>query len=245
MPGTAGRPRGPSDPSTSVPGQLVNPTGPRARARVPHDSLSPPQALGTGPESPRTFVRHHGPSDLSVSRQGQMVDTKGLWTRAPVARDSWLTPGPRKRTRGAHESWFTPPAFGPGPESPWPAGQPRGLSDPSVSVRGQVVDTEGTRTRAQFVRDIRFTQRGIGHGPESPMRPGQSRRSLDPGPSRQDIGSTLWAHRSKRESSWTLCRHHGPSNQGPSRAAHLVDPAGHRALARVTRDSWFDVGPRT
>ena len=56
-PGNAGIPRGPSAPSAKCPGQLVDPVGPRTRARVAQGSLATPRALGYECESPGTSDR--------------------------------------------------------------------------------------------------------------------------------------------------------------------------------------------
>ena len=73
-PGTAGRHRGPSDLGPKRNGQLVEPAGPRPRARVLRDSWSTTQVLGPGPKYP-----------------GQVLDPAGTRTRARVIQDSGLT----------------------------------------------------------------------------------------------------------------------------------------------------------
>lgn len=148
VPGTAGRPRGPSDSGPSPPGQLVDPAGPRTRARVPRDSLSTPHARGPGPESPGTGGRPCGTSDPGPSSLGKLVDTASIQTQARVTRDIWSKP------------W----ALGIRPESPGTAGQPRLPAD-QVQVAwercstlrhlrrgpdspGMLFDTMGTRAWA-------------------------------------------------------------------------------------------------
>ena len=58
--GTAGQPRGNSNPGPKCPGHLVNPAVPRTWVRVACDHWSTPQALVHGPASPGTAGRHRG-----------------------------------------------------------------------------------------------------------------------------------------------------------------------------------------
>ena len=53
-PGTAGRPRRPSDLDPIPLGQLVKTKGPGTKAQVAREGWLTPQALGAGPESPGT-----------------------------------------------------------------------------------------------------------------------------------------------------------------------------------------------
>ena len=73
-PGTAGRPHIPSEQGTSPPGQQVDTTGHRTRARVSPESWSTPRELRPKPESPRSACQHCGASDTSASSPGQLVD---------------------------------------------------------------------------------------------------------------------------------------------------------------------------
>ena len=75
LPGTAGQPRGPSEPGLSHPGQLVDPASPREWARVPRECWSTPKFLGTRLEFP-----------------GQLVKPVGPQKPAQFTRKSWWTP---------------------------------------------------------------------------------------------------------------------------------------------------------
>jgi len=107
-PGTADRPSGPSDQSTSGRGELVDPVSPWPWARVSQESWWTPWALGPGPDSPKPSDRPHRHSDNSVSLPGLLVHPTGNRTQA----------------RGARDSWSTPRAFRHGPESPGTTGGP-------------------------------------------------------------------------------------------------------------------------
>ena len=166
----------------SRPGQLVEPAGHRALARVAQDCRSTSRALGHDPESFGTAGRPRGPSDPSTRHLGKLIDTAGPQAQFQVScmtmRDSCMT------TRALRH----------GPESPWRAGRPRGHLDPSASHPGELVDP-----------------RGPGTGHESPGSVGRTRGPLDPGPSQpgqlvyplgtrtrtqdaRDICSTLWVN---------------------------------------------------
>ena len=148
-PRTAGQYLRPSDPGQTHPGHLVEPVGPRARARVTRDSWSTPWVLEFGHESPgkagqtfgspRTEGGHRGPSDPSMIHPRMLVHTAGPRTRSLRARDSWPTlqtgdqspsgpgelvepAGTRAQPRGDQECWSNPRSFGPGPELPRTAG---------------------------------------------------------------------------------------------------------------------------
>ena len=71
------------------PGDLVDPAGPRTRARVAKDIGSTSRALAEERVLPGTAGQARGHSDPSVSRQGQLVEQAGFQTRVPVARDNW------------------------------------------------------------------------------------------------------------------------------------------------------------
>ena len=66
----AGRPRGLSEPCAILPGELVDPAGPRNRAREDWDSWSTPWTIRPGPESHGTDVRPRGSLDTSPRRPG-------------------------------------------------------------------------------------------------------------------------------------------------------------------------------
>ena len=145
--GTAGRNRGPSDPSTSRLGELVTPW------------TLPPERESLG-----RARQHRRPSDPGTSLPGRLVNTERSQTHACVARESWSTPqalesGPRSpRTSGqacgtsdmgrvCQDSWSTPRTLGNGPESPRRSGRPRGPSDPGPNRPGHLVETPGPRRR--------------------------------------------------------------------------------------------------
>ena len=91
-PRTAGRHRGTSDTGPSLPGQLVNNTGPQTQARVAQESWSTLRGLGNGLEMPR-----------------KLIDNPGPWARAQVARDACSTlrslrPGPESPGRAGRHS---------------------------------------------------------------------------------------------------------------------------------------------
>ena len=85
-PGSTCRPRGPSDPGPSRPGELVDHAGPRTIAREARDIWSTPRDLGPQRESPSRAGRHRGPSDTGLSRPGELVETTGYHSRARVVR---------------------------------------------------------------------------------------------------------------------------------------------------------------
>ena len=146
--GTAGRQRGPSDPSASYPrhlvdheyvgpepdrpGELVDTAGPQTRARVPQETRSPGQDIGPGPESPGAAGRHRRSMGMGLSRPGTLVNTSCHRTWARVARESWST------------TWAVRHV----PETPRGAGRPSGPSDPSACCPGLLVNPAGTRTPA-------------------------------------------------------------------------------------------------
>ena len=183
-PGTADRPSGPSDQSTSGRGELVDPVSPWPWARVSQESWWTPWALGPGPDSPKPSDRPHRHSDNSVSLPGLLVHPTGNRTQA----------------RGARDSWSTPRAFRHGPESPgttggrcWPLGM-------GLIPLGEPFDTTGPRnrpwsprtggrpqhlrTRAPVARESVLTQQGLGAGPESPAISGLLRWASGTGPIR-------------------------------------------------------------
>ena len=174
--------------------------------------------------------------------------------KAQDMRDSWLTPRPRKRTRGASESWFTPPAFGPGPESPWTAGRPRGPSDQSTSGPEELVETAGPPSWAGIAwdswstpqdfwswagvaRDSWSTPRAFGPNREGPGTAARHRGHRTLARFAQDTYLTPQALRHGPVSPGRPGRTRGLSDQSVMRLGGLVEPAGPRTRARVSRDS--------
>ena len=220
-PGTACRPRRPSDPSASGPGQQVDPTGPRALAGVAQDRRSTSRALRNKPETSGTAGRWWGPTDPSAKRPGKLFDTAGPRAQSGVTRDSW----------------WSPRALGNGPESPKRARRPRVPSDPSAihpgemskpkprpldagpSAPGQLVDTACSRTRARITRGSWATPWALGHGPESPGPPGGHREASGTVPSHPgrlvDTAVPLTRAQVTRDS-WSTQRDigHGPESPG-------------------------------
>ena len=84
----------------------------------------------------------------------------------------------------------------------------------------------GTRSQARVPRDSWSTSRDIAHGPEAPGTSGQP-WALGPGP----------------ESPGTVGQHRGTSDQGPSRARQLVDPAGSQTRPRIAERAGRPRGP--
>ena len=168
-----------------VPGQLVDPAGPRTRARVATDNLWTRLALGHVPESPGIAGRTLRPSDPGARPPGQPADHAG----------------PRTRARGTRDSWSTPRALGHGPESPWTPARHRGPSDkirvsrdsgqplrplnPGPCTLVQVVEPAGYPTRARFAWEGWSNLRAVGPECQSPGTDGLHRGPMDLGPSHQ------------------------------------------------------------
>ena len=164
-----GRPRGPTDPRTSGPGEPVNFAGLRTGARVARESWSTPQALEHGPRSAGTSGRACRPSGMGPSLPGELVDNVGhrperespgnagepCGTSEPSSsRPGELVDhaGPRTIAREARDIWSTPRDLGPQRESPSRAGRHRGPSDTGLSRPGELVETTGYHSRARVVR---------------------------------------------------------------------------------------------
>ena len=161
-PGKAGRHRGPSGQVPSLPGQLVDTSGPREKAQVSRDSWSIPRGLGYSPELPGragqnrepstltewlgTAGRPHSPSDTSMSHPGQLVDPAGYQTWARVA---------------------------------WKAGRHRGPSDQVPSHPEQLVDPAGLRALARVTQNCRSTSQALRREPESSWMAGRTRGPSD------------------------------------------------------------------
>ena len=166
-PGRAGQTRGKSGTDPSQPGEVVDPSVLRNRARVTQDSWSNPWCLGHWHQSPGTASRpcrtsRKGPSPR---RPGQLVDNAGHWTRARMAKVSWSTP------------W----ELGHGPESPRRDRGFCGTSDQSASLPGLLVNTADPQTRARVARGRRSIPRCLGHEDKSPRTAGRHRRPTDTG----------------------------------------------------------------
>ena len=110
----------------------------------------------------------------------------------------------------------------PDPESPGPACQPHGPSDPSVSRSGGVVDIASTRTLASVARDSWSTARVIGGGREA------SGQQVDPA-----------GHRTQSRSPKRAGQIRGPSDTSTSRPGVLVDTAGTRTRSGISQESWW------
>ena len=136
-PRTAGRPRGHSDtgPRASHTGQMIDPVGPRIRARVARDSWLTPRAHRHRPNSPGTADRTHGHSDPGPSTRGSWSNPRalrhGLQSSSTAGRhpgnldtcasrpgELVNTTGTKTRARIKPESWATTWAHVHGPESP-------------------------------------------------------------------------------------------------------------------------------
>ena len=205
---------------------MVYPTGPRTRARVARDAWSTPRSLGYTHNMPGTAVPLRRPSGTGSSRPGRLLETAAPPNRARVAQDHWSTTGPWTLTGVTWDSWSTPQALRPGPETRRTAGRPRGLSD------------LGTRCRGCW-----STPRDFGLECESPGIAGRPCRTLDqsasgPGflvePARpsalarvaQDRRSTSRDLRHEPESSGTAGQPRGPSDPSACHAGMLVHTPG-------------------
>ena len=157
-PGRAARARRPSEPARIQPGELVDTTGPRTRARVTRDSWSTTDAWSTQRalrpkhEWPVKAGQPRGPSEPARSHPGELVNSAGPWAWARVSQ----------------ESWWTPWALGPGPDSPKPSDQPHWHSVTSASRPGLLVHPTGNRTQTWVARDSCSNPHAFRHGPESP-----------------------------------------------------------------------------
>ena len=70
--------------------------------------------------------------------------------------------GPQAQSRVTQDSWLTPQAYGHRPESPWKAGRPRGPSDRSAIIPGEVVKIVGPWTRARVAWESWSTPLALG-----------------------------------------------------------------------------------
>ena len=150
-PGTAGSPQGPSDPGPSHLGQLVDPTGPLAWARVTPESYLTLRTIGPERDTPGSAVSTCGHSDLSPTGPGQLVDPTGPRSGTRVIRDSWLTSG----------------AFGPGLD--W--SHPGQLVNPVCAHTkrkspGKAIRHCGTSGTVQSHPGCWLKPRALGPGPE-------------------------------------------------------------------------------
>ena len=163
---------------------------------------------------------------------------------------------PRVQSQVARDSWSTPRALRPVPESPGTPVRHLSPSDQGPRCPGQLVDPAGhqawarvawdtwstacPRTHSQVARDSWTTPWGLG---PCPSHPGQL---VDPVGLRTLAGvawdrwSTPCALGPEPESPGRVGRHLGPAGTCPSRPGLLVDPCGPRTLARVARDCWWN-----
>ena len=105
----------------------------------------------------------------------------------------------------------------------------------------------GPRTRARVAPESWSTSRAIGPEPESPGKAG-----LPHGPS--DLSAScpvqlvdIAGLRHGPETPGRAVRHRRHWNTAPGPTRHVVEPAGHRSLARVLQDSWSTlqaIGPK-
>ena len=162
----AGRPRGPLDPSTIAPGELVQHVGHRNQPRVTRESCSNTLAFEHGPELGGTVGRPRGPSDPGPSAWNIWLTSRALRPTAKSPRTAgqhnrtsdsdwscpeWLvnTAGPWAQAQIAPESWSTLQGIGPGPESPGRAGRCPGPSNPSTSGLEELLEPAPSQTRDQ------------------------------------------------------------------------------------------------
>ena len=179
-----GRHRGPSDTSAIHPGELFKPVGLWTRARVARDSWSTLRALRPMHEWPRRDGRACGPSEAGRSCPGELVNIRALRHGPSGLGRGVDTMGPRARAQDSRDSWSTPQALGPGSVLPGTAARPRGPTDLSASLQGQMFDTEGLWSQAPVARDTWLTGWALEKRPKSCGIAGQHHRTSDPGPSR-------------------------------------------------------------
>ena len=195
---------------------MVYPTGPRTQARVSRDTWSTPRGLGYSPQLPRRAGPLRGPSGTGSSHPGCLLETAVPTNRARVTQENWSTTGPRTLTGVTWDSWSTPWALKPGPESLRTACRHRMLSDPGTSC--PVVLDESACLELQC---------------ESPGTASRPRRISEPSASGPGLlvepaGVELWP-----ESPRTAGRPHGPLDTSQSPPGLLVNPGGHQTQAQV------------
>ena len=150
------RHHGPSNKGPSRPGELVNPAGHWALARIALDSWSNLRALGHGPESPGTA--------------GIPPDPR---TQARVARDSCLTPGPSGTVLSHPGPLVNTACHQTRRDSPRRAGKNHRPSDTGPSGTGQLVDPAEPLTQVQVTWDCWSTPGALGHKRECPGAAGR------------------------------------------------------------------------
>ena len=247
MPRSAGRNRGPSDLSVSRQGYLDDPLCTQTRSRVAQDNWSTRQVLGpkrkwpgnagrpVGPRTPPRVTRdcwssprafRHGPEALRTT--GQHHPDSGT---VPSCRGQMVYPtGPRTRARVALDAWSNPRSVGYTHKLPGTAGPLRGPSGIGSSRPGCLLETTVPPNRVRVAEDHWSTT-----GP----------RTLTG--VTWDSWSTLWALRPGPESRRRADRPRGLSEPGTSCPGVLVDTAGPRTRARVSRVCWStpqDLGPK-
>ena len=196
------------------------------------------------------------PSDQSASRPGELVDTAECRRRAGGFLGSWLTLRAQTRARIARDSWSTPRALGPGPESPGTADRPRGPSDPSANGTGEVIDLGGHRTQA--------ARAGQHRGPSDPapcplgqlLEPtgprararvtgtaGRTLVHLEQNAGCRESWSTPWALEPGPEPPGIVGRARRTSGTGLNDPGQLVEPAGPRARPELPGTARRPRGP--
>ena len=219
-PRSAGRHRGPSDSISSRPGELVDPAGPRTnlsrprdlveavgprtQARVARECWSTSRAIGPQRESLRRGGRHRKHSHTGLSCPGELVDPMGYRRRAQGLRSAGRPRRPSDRIPITRESWSTPRALGPGPESPWCADPTCGTTDLFPSHPGLLVNPAVHRTQAQVARVSWWTLRALG---PSSSHPGEL---VDP------VGPRTQARVARQSWSFPQALEHGPRSPGTS-----------------------------
>ena len=191
----------------SHPGDLVDPVGPRNRARVSKTSGRTRGPSDTSPSRPGLLIdpagtltktritgktgRPRGISGTGPSPPGQPFEPTGPWNRTQVSQDSQSTPRtPRARTqvRVTQESWSTLRVFQPWPISPGTAGWTVVPWTQDRVTQGQWFEPAGPRTRPEYTRTACRTRRPSEPGP---FQPGQQVDPEEPKTQAQ-VGQDIW-----------------------------------------------------
>ena len=184
----------------------------------------------------------------------------GLRTQVRVTRDSCLTPralgpgpespvgsgrprGPRIQAGVARYIWSTLRGLRYSPELPRTVGLHHGPSGTGPSHVGRLGHNVGHPRKARVARDSGSPPQDIRHGPESPGTAGRPTGPWTWARVAKDIGSTSRALGHKRESPGNAGQPRGHSHPSESRHGQLVEPAGGRTMARVTRRAVHHRGP--
>ena len=187
-PGELVHPR-PSNPSTTLLGELVNHTGPRFRARVAQESWSTPRAPRPWPKMLRTAGRPLRTLEPGMSRAGQLVDTAGTRTPPESPRYAGRPHGTTEPSRVTRDSLSNLRALGHeceaprtavrhrGPTETGPSRQGhRGISELGASPPGELVDLAGYWSWAGVARERWSTPRALRPERESSRTAGRTRR---------------------------------------------------------------------